>query len=152
MAVLQFAAIAALPSTNSQIKTNTPARIRMATLYAIAAIEGAKVVNTGNRSEAYVGYTTKWGDGQETLLSLLDIRCVKCWQLVMQLVFHMTSFISPSVDGMSGLTDEDNLGFTYEDVDSWLLEGKEPPEEVFKRYRASWHKRTSINLPHPLNL
>lgn len=63
MAVLQFAAIAALPSTNSQIKTNTPARIRMATLYAIAAIEGARVVNTGNRSEAYVGYTTKWGDG-----------------------------------------------------------------------------------------
>lgn len=55
-------------------------------------------------------------------------------------------------DGMSGKIDEDNLGFTYEEVDSWLLDEVKLPQIVIEKNRASRHKRASIDLPHPLNM
>lgn len=143
---------AALPYTNSQIETNTPARIRMATLYAVAAIEGARVVNTGNRSEAYVGYTTKWGDGAGdfALFTNYTVREVLVIGDAIGLPYDLVH--KEPADGMSGLADEDNLGFTYDEVDNWLLEGIEPRKEILDRYKASRHKRGTIDLPCPLNL
>lgn len=143
---------AVLPSVNPQIETNTPARVRMATLYAIAAIEGARVVNTGNRSEAFVGYTTKWGDsaGDFALFTEYTVREVLEIGDALGLPYDLVH--KAPADGMSGKTDEDNLGFTYEDVDSWLLDGVEPPQIVFEKNKASWHKRATIDLPHPLNM
>ena len=56
-------ALAGITELNNSALSNMAPRIRMLTLYAIAASENRLVAGTGNRSEAYVGYFTKWGDG-----------------------------------------------------------------------------------------
>ena len=101
--------------------TNTPARIRMATLYGIAAFYNGFVCNTCNRSEDFVGYSTKWGDavGDFSLLNDLTVTEVVALGDYMKLpteLVHKT----PS-DGMCGQSDEDKLGFTYETLDKYLL-------------------------------
>ena len=107
---------------NTMITTNTPARIRMATLYAVAALyPNSRVVNTCNRSEDYVGYSTKFGDaaGDFSPLGNLTVREV----LAIGDELGLPSYLvhkEPS-DGMCGKTDEDNLGFTYEQLDDYIL-------------------------------
>ena len=116
------------------VTTNLPSRLRMSMLYAIAAeYPGARVVNTCNRSEDYVGYSTKFGDaaGDFSPLGELTVREVVAMGddlgMPAELV-HKT----PS-DGMSGHCDEDRLGFTYHDLDEYLLgTGSIPQETVDK--------------------
>lgn len=122
--------------SNKMYATNTPARIRMATLYAVAAFyPHSRVVNTCNRSEDYVGYSTKFGDaagdfspfGNLTVRELLEIgdalgvpeNVINISILPERLVHKIPS------DGMCGKSDEDNLGFTYEELDDYLLNGTE---------------------------
>ena len=107
---------------NNMIKTNLPARIRMATLYAVAALyPNSRVVNTCNRSEDYVGYSTKYGDaaGDFSPLGNLTVREVLAIGDELGLPEHLVHK-APS-DGMCGKTDEDNLGFTYEQLDDYIL-------------------------------
>lgn len=100
--------------------TNTPARLRMTTLYGIAAVLNGRVCNTCNESENYCGYSTKYGDncGDFSLLENLTVTEVKALGDYMGLpksLVHKT----PS-DGMSGMSDEDKLGFSYDDLDSYI--------------------------------
>ena len=125
--------------------SNTPARIRMTALYGVAAILGdSRVVNTCNRSEDYVGYSTKFGDsaGDFSPLSNLTVREVKI--LGYQLGIPMEFIEKAPEDGLSGKTDEDNLGFTYSTLDDYLLHGIKPSLEVLenieKRHRNNLHK------------
>ena len=125
--------------------SNTPARIRMTTLYGVAAIIGdARVVNTCNRSEDYVGYSTKFGDsaGDFSPLSDLTVREVKI--LGYQLGLPMDFIEKKPEDGLSGKTDEDNLGFSYNTLDDYLLHGTKPAPEILenieRRHRANLHK------------
>ena len=107
---------------NPMIKTNLPARIRMTTLYAVAALyPNSRVVNTCNRSEDYVGYSTKFGDaaGDFSPLGNLTVREVLAIGDELGLPEHLVHK-EPS-DGMCGKTDEDNLGFTYEQLDDHIL-------------------------------
>ena len=107
---------------NPMIKTNLPARIRMTTLYAMAALyPNSRVVNTCNRSEDYVGYSTKYGDaaGDFSPLGNLTVREVLEIGNDLGLPEHLVHK-APS-DGMCGKTDEDNLGFTYEQLDDHIL-------------------------------
>ena len=107
---------------NSMIRTNLPARLRMATLYTVAAIfPNSRVVNTCNRSEDYVGYSTKFGDaaGDFSPLGNLTVREVLAIGVELGLPEHLV-LKTPS-DGMCGKTDEDNLGFTYEQLDNYIL-------------------------------
>lgn len=138
-------------SDNPQITTNTPARIRMTTLYMVAAAVGGRVINTGNASELYVGYTTKYGDlaGDFAILRDYYVRDVYAigdalTELPYELV-HKT----PG-DGMSGKTDEDNMGFTYEVLDAYLLDDVNPDYEtlykIIERHNRNDHKRC-VNLP-----
>ena len=138
---------------NKTVATNTPARMRMATLYAVAALYHGRVCNTGNRSELYIGYTTKYGDlaGDFALLKAYTVREVL-------LIGHCLSEIpqwlidKAPADGMSGLTDEDNLGFTYAQVDDLILEGIIPDfnsyEKIQKAHSRNLHK-DCIRLPYP---
>ena len=131
---------------NPMIKTNLPARIRMTTLYAVAALyPNSRVVNTCNFSEDYVGYSTKYGDaaGDFSPLGGLTVREVIAIGDALGLPYDLVHK-TPS-DGMCGKTDEDNLGFTYEQLDDYI-DGKllEVPEEVRKKiehlHKATRHK------------
>lgn len=135
--------------TNSMITTNTPARIRMTTLYAIAALyPNSRVVNTCNRSEDFVGYSTKYGDaaGDFSPLGNLTVREVLEIGDDLDLPKHLVHK-APS-DGMCGKTDEDNLGFTYEELDSFLLgDGGltvETMGKVARLHKATRHKYIPI--------
>lgn len=139
--------------TNNQIKTNAPARIRMNILYMIASAAHGRVINTGNASEFYVGYTTKYGDLAGDYAVLRDY----CVEEVYALGDAMTELPRELVhkdpaDGMSGKTDEDNMGFTYDVLDDYLLRGITPPAGVLQmimdRHKRNRHKE-AINLPHP---
>lgn len=136
-----------------QVTTNTPSRIRMATLYAVAAMVGGRVINTGNASEAYVGYTTKYGDLAGDYAILADYTVTEIYKIGDKLVELPSTLVrkTPS-DGMCGKSDEDNLGFTYETLDAYLLDGIYPTVEVLHnietRHKRNQHKNV-ISLPHP---
>lgn len=127
-----------------QVASNSPARIRMTVLYAIAAREHGRVANTCNRSEDFIGYSTKFGDsaGDFSVLSKYTVAEV----LQIGQVLHLPNefiFKKPE-DGLSGKTDEDNLGFKYTDVDNYLLYDKYPEYDVYKniiqRHERNIHK------------
>lgn len=135
--------------------TNTPARLRMVTLYSIAALYSGFVCNTCNKSEDYVGYSTKYGDaaGDFSLLNRLTKTEVVALGDYMKLptdLVHKT----PS-DGMCGKSDEDNMGFDYETLDTFILTGLPPKsEELFKKIVTMHHnpntKYKLIEMPSAL--
>ena len=135
---------------NSMIKTNLPARLRMATLYAVAALyPNSRVVNTCNYSEDYVGYSTKYGDaaGDFSPLGGLTVREVLEIGDALGLPYELVHK-APS-DGMCGKTDEDNLGFTYEQLDNYIDgDYSEIPNEVCEKikrlHKATRHKYKPI--------
>lgn len=139
---------------NPTVATNSPARIRMTVLYAIAALRHGRVCNTGNRSELYVGYTTKYGDlaGDFALLKEYTVsEVLKLGEALTELPRELV-FKTPA-DGMSGLSDEDNLGFSYQQVDDLLLYGIVPEMKYFEKIKAA-HRRNQhkdcIRLSAPL--
>lgn len=140
---------------NKAVTTNTPARIRMTTLYAIAAAVGGRVCNTGNASEAFIGYTTKYGDlaGDFALLRNLTVREIYAMGDAMEELPYDLVHKTPA-DGMSGKTDEDNMGVTYDAIDEHLLNGIIPAdkamwEEMKIRHKRNFHKTDTIKLPAP---
>ena len=139
-------------SENKSITTNTPARIRMATLYMVAAAVGGRVCNTGNASEALIGYTTKYGDlaGDFALLKYLTVREILAIGDYLELPILLVHK-QPS-DGMSGKTDEDNTGIPYDAIDDFLLDGIIPEMAIWEKMQAAYkrnaHKEV-IQLPAP---
>lgn len=106
-----------------QTKTNLPARIRMATLYAVSQSMNGRVANTCNLSEDWVGYATRYGDGAGDFspLSKLTVTEVKAVGRALGLP---TEFVDKvPIDGLCGKTDEENLGFSYELLDRYIREG-----------------------------
>lgn len=133
------------------ITTNLPARLRMATLYNIAAFKGsARVVSTSNASEVYVGYMTKFGDAGDLGL-LANLTVTEVLKIGDDLGLPKDLVHKAPSDGMSGKTDEDNLGFKYSDLDAYILKGKEPDEESLKkikrRYEVNLHKHSPMPSP-----
>lgn len=110
-------------AVSEQTRINLPARIRMATLYAISQSNNGRVVNTCNLSEDWVGYSTRYGDsvGDFSPCSKLTVQEVKAIGRYLGLPDCLIDK-TPS-DGLSGKTDEENLGFTYKDLDRYLREG-----------------------------
>lgn len=133
---------------NPMVSTNTPARLRMTILYAVAALVHGRVCCTGNRSERYVGYTTKFGDSAGDFAPLLDYT-VKELLLIGDTLDLPTDLVhkTPS-DGMCGASDEDNLGFTYEELDNFLIDKTRPNYDSYKkivqRHKTSEHKRRAM--------
>lgn len=127
---------------SDQTKTNLPARIRMATLYAISQSMNGRVANTCNLSEDWVGYATRYGDaaGDFSPLSQLTVTEVKAIGRELGLPSELVD--KTPTDGLCGKTDEDNLGFTYAELDAYIRDGIEPSEEV----------KTKIDSMHEKNL
>lgn len=135
------------------VRTNTPARIRMATLYAIAAIYGGRVIHTGNASEMYVGYTTKYGDmaGDFSIFKDYYVReILALGNILEELPPHLVN--KAPGDGMSGKTDEDNFGFSYEALDAYILDNVYPDYDTLRkieeRHDRNLHKSLMFNIPY----
>ena len=117
----------AIPSELSlsfQSTSNIPPRIRMATVYAISQSCNGRVANTCNLSEDYVGYSTRYGDsvGDFSPLSRLTVQEVK---EIGHLLGLPTELVEKTpIDGLCGKTDEDNLGFTYAELDRYIRTGE----------------------------
>jgi NAD+ synthase len=107
-------------------KTNTPARLRMTTLYAIAAQLGGFVCCTDNASESYTGYSTKWGDSVGDFSILYDVLATDVMKLGEYLGLPKDLAYKVPSDGMCGQSDEDKMGFTYQELDDYINGIKEP--------------------------
>lgn len=133
---------------NTKITTNTPARLRMATLYAIAAIYNGRVANTCNYSEDFVGYSTKFGDGAGDF-AILKSYTVAEIKMIGRALGIPDKFIDKiPEDGMCGKSDEDNLGFSYEVLDNLLMKNVYPSANIYEKIMAmharSIHKEQAI--------
>ena len=130
---------------SDQTTTNLPARIRMATLYAISQSVNGRVANTCNLSEDWVGYATRYGDaaGDFSPLSQLTVTEVKAVGRELGLPSELVD--KTPTDGLCGKTDEDNLGFTYAELDAYIRDGIEPSEEV-KAKIDSMHEKNLFKL------
>lgn len=132
---------------SNQAKINLAPRLRMASLYAVAqSVPGrAAVVGTGNAAECYVGYFTKFGDGAYDLNPIRDLWKDEVIALgdLMGLPLHLTHK-TPS-DGLTGKSDEDQLGVKYAEIKKYALEGtsgnKECDQIIKRLHEVSEHKR-----------
>jgi NAD+ synthase len=131
---------------NDKTKGNTKARLRMTTLYAIANEKGYLVVDTCNYSELYIGYMTKGGDGLGDINPVASLTKHEIRILAAELgVPESILTKAPSADLWAGQTDEQEMGFTYEELDRYLITGETTPqakERILHLHRISEHKRT----------
>ena len=125
---------------------NMPPRLRMATLYAVAQMlpEGGRVANTCNLSEDYVGYSTKYGDAAGDFSPLSSLLVDEILQVGAELGLPEQLLFKAPSDGLSGLTDEDKLGFTYAALAAYINTGICEDEAVKARidrlHRLNLHK------------
>lgn len=103
-----------------QAEINTPARIRMTTVYAVAACMNGRVVNTCNLSEDWIGYSTKFGDSAGDFSPLSDLTVTEVVKIGDALGLPYELVHKVPIDGLSGKTDEENFGFTYEILDKYI--------------------------------
>ena len=128
----------------SQTIQNIPPRIRMTTLYAVSQSHNGRVVNTCNLSEDWVGYSTRYGDsvGDFSPLSNLTVTEVKEIGYLLNLPKELVD--KTPIDGLCGKTDEENLGFTYAELDVYIRTGKiedqQKKEIIDRKHKANLFK------------
>ena len=132
-------------SPTSQTTTNLPARIRMATLYAISQSVNGRVANTCNLSENWVGYCSKFGDTAGDFSPLENLTVTEVKAIGRELGLPSELVDKTPTDGLCGKTDEDNLGFTYAELDAYIRDGIEPSKEV-KAKIDSMHEKNLFKL------
>lgn len=107
----------------AQTKQNLPARIRMAALYAISQSNNGRVANTCNLSEDWVGYATRYGDAAGDFSPCSNFTVAEMKQIGRLLNLPENLIEKVPIDGLCGKTDEENLGFTYAELDRYIREG-----------------------------
>ncbi|MBR1382430.1 MAG: NAD(+) synthase, partial [Ruminococcus sp.] len=127
---------------SKQSRTNLPARIRMSTLYAVSQSHNGRVANTCNLSEDWVGYSTRYGDAAGDFSPCSHITVQEMKEIGRLIGLPDVLVDKPPIDGLSGLTDEDNLGFTYAELDRYIRTGEIEDQE----------KKARIDRLHKLNL
>ena len=112
-------------NVSEQTKINLPPRLRMAVLYAVAQslTRGGRVANTCNLSEDFVGYSTKYGDSVGDFSPLANLMVHEVKQIGHELSIPADLVDKTPADGLCGKTDEDNLGFSYAQVDDFIEKG-----------------------------
>ncbi len=129
---------------SEQSRINLPPRIRMATLYAVAQSHNGRVANTCNLSEDWVGYSTRYGDsvGDFSPCSFLTVAEVKEIGKLLGLPSELVDKV-PS-DGLSGMSDEEKLGFTYAELDRYIrtgeIESAESKERIDRLHKMNLFK------------
>ena len=124
--------------------TNLPPRIRMSTLYAVSQSVNGRVCNTCNLSEDWVGYSTRYGDsvGDFSPMSNLTVTEVREIGRVLGLPDELVDKVP--IDGLCGKTDEENLGFTYAELDVYIrtgeIENETTKELIDRKHKANLFK------------
>ena len=127
----------------------------MTTLYAVAQSvpKGGRVANTCNRSEDYVGYSTKFGDAAGDFSPMAHMLVEEVRQIGRTLGLPEDLIEKIPTDGLSGKTDEDKLGFTYETLDHYIQTGEcadtEIKEKIDRLHRINLHKLQPMPLYKP---
>ena len=140
--------LAAMPEEldiTNMTRINLPPRVRMATLYAVSQSCNGRVCNTCNLSEDWVGYSTRYGDaaGDFSPMSFITVTEVKEIGRLLGLPDVLVDKVP--IDGLCGKTDEENLGFTYAELDRYIREGIIEDEEK-KKIIDTKHKNNLFKL------
>ena len=108
---------------SKQAVINLPPRLRMSTLYAVSQSLNGRVANTCNLSEDWVGYSTRYGDSVGDFSPLSNFTVTEVKEIGRVLGLPSVFVDKVPIDGLSGKTDEDNLGFTYDVLDKYIRTG-----------------------------
>lgn len=129
---------------SQQSKVNLPPRIRMATVYAVSQCFNGRVVNTCNLSEDWVGYSTRYGDAAGDFSPMCNLTVQEVKAIGRELGLPDVLVDKVPIDGLCGKTDEDNLGFTYCELDRYIREGViddlEKKEIIDRKHSANLFK------------
>ena len=127
---------------------NSRARLRMTTLYQVAAANKGIVVGTGNKVEDFgVGFYTKYGDGGVDISPIADCNKTEIWELGKELGVLKEIIDAPPTDGLwdDGRTDEGQLGFKYEDLEDAMKNPNSPHRQEYEKIRKqNLHKMDPI--------
>ena len=127
---------------------NSRARLRMTTLYQIAAANKGIVVGTGNKVEDFgVGFYTKYGDGGVDISPIADCNKTEVWELGKELGILKEIIDAPPTDGLwdDGRTDEGQLGFKYKDLEEAMVNPDSPHRQEYEKIRKqNLHKMEPI--------
>lgn len=129
-------------------KINVAPRLRMINAYLTANAVCGAVVGTGNASERYIGFFTKWGDGACDFNPIKNICKTDLIQLGLELGIPKNLICKIPADGLTGFTDEQKYGFTYKILDEYIKTGKcdnlEIKEKIDRMHKNSRHKFEGI--------
>ncbi|MGN0594763.1 MAG: NAD(+) synthase [Hominimerdicola sp.] len=128
-----------------QTKINLPPRIRMATLYAVSQSNNGRVANTCNLSEDWVGYSTRYGDAAGDFSPLANLTVAEVKAIGRELGVPSELVDKVPSDGLCGKSDEDNLGFTYAELDKYLRTGICENAEI-KEKIDTLHERNKFKI------
>ena len=127
---------------------NSRARLRMTTLYQVAAANKGIVVGTGNKVEDFgVGFYTKYGDGGVDISPIADCNKTEVWELGKELGILKEIIDAPPTDGLwdDGRTDEGQLGFKYKDLEEAMINPDSPHRQEYEKIRKqNLHKMEPI--------
>ncbi|MBE5933120.1 MAG: NAD(+) synthase [Lachnospiraceae bacterium] len=130
---------------STQANTNLPPRIRMSTLYAVSQSVNGRVVNTCNLSEDWVGYSTRYGDAAGDFSPMCNLTVQEIKEIGRVLGLPDVLVDKVPIDGLCGKTDEDNLGFTYAELDRYIRTG-EIEDQAKKARIDELHQRNLFKL------
>lgn len=129
---------------SEQSKINLAPRLRMATLYYVSQSVNGRVVNTCNLSEDWVGYSTRYGDAAGDFSPMSNLTVTEVKKIGYELNLPKELIEKTPIDGLCGKTDEENLGFTYAELDVYIREGKiddlAKKEIIDKKHKANLFK------------
>ena len=127
---------------------NSRARLRMATLYQVAAANSGIVVGTGNKVEDFgVGFYTKYGDGGVDISPIADCTKTQVWELGKHLGVSKDIINTPPTDGLwdDGRNDVQQLGMSYEDLEKAMADANDPNYQKYLKIREkNLHKMNPI--------
>lgn len=127
-----------------QTRQNIPPRVRMTTLYAVSQSCNGRVANTCNLSEDWVGYSTRYGDSAGDFSPLSNLTVTEVKEIGHLLGLPKELVEKTPIDGLCGKTDEENLGFTYAELDVYIRTGvmddPEKKEIIDRRHKANLFK------------
>lgn len=139
--------------------TNVAPRIRMTILYSIAQSLGYLVAGTGNRSEQFIGWFTKWGDGACDINPISQLTCSEVISLGDYMGLPYDLIHKTPADGLTGKSDEENFGFTYKELDTLIVKQRnltctgriqcaftEQELKILKLHEAAYHKDHVIKI------
>jgi NAD+ synthase len=150
----QAASTETSPDLEGQLPSaNIKPRLRMSALYFIANSLNYLVAGTGNRSELMIGYFTKYGDGAADLLPIGRLLKSEVRELAADLDIPQSIIDKPPSAGLwPGQTDEEEMGFSYSDLERYLTDGPEGVApalamRIERLIRSTEHKRAQALMP-----